>query len=242
MQMQTERLDDVLSMSPLVARGTFDLGNRQVIRSASKHSLFSLSPTLDPNANAHGAALNGPATASISANTTATANATANAAASAAGGQSKNTATTTSSTTAATTAKPKEALKLFSPAATAAVASKYQAQQRRQEQQQRRGGAAGGGGHGRGGGGGGGGIAGGIGDRPAVNRQFTLPDVYKPHLFSVKNSERELWMHADSLADKELWIKAILDATETPVSIRLCYSGFTVHCVQIVTGGSVDYL
>jgi serine/threonine protein kinase len=50
-------------------------------------------------------------------------------------------------------------------------------------------------------------------------RKFTLPEVNKPHLFSLKNSERELWLHADSEKERLAWvtaIKKILDKHNKP--------------------------
>lgn len=40
-------------------------------------------------------------------------------------------------------------------------------------------------------------------------KRFTLPSVNKPHLFALKNSERELWLHADNAETRAEWVQAI---------------------------------
>jgi len=40
--------------------------------------------------------------------------------------------------------------------------------------------------------------------------QFTLPTTFHRHLFALKNSERELWMKADSKEEQLKWVEAIL--------------------------------
>ena len=40
-------------------------------------------------------------------------------------------------------------------------------------------------------------------------RNFTLPSSHRPNLFAIKNSERELWLQADSTATRREWVAAI---------------------------------
>ena len=40
-------------------------------------------------------------------------------------------------------------------------------------------------------------------------RNFTLPSSHRPNLFAIKNSERELWLQADSAATRREWVAAI---------------------------------
>lgn len=40
-------------------------------------------------------------------------------------------------------------------------------------------------------------------------KRFTLPTVNKPHLFALKNSERELWLHAENAETRLEWVKAV---------------------------------
>ena len=40
-------------------------------------------------------------------------------------------------------------------------------------------------------------------------KRFTLPLVNKPHLFALKNSERELWLHAENTETRLEWVQAI---------------------------------
>jgi hypothetical protein len=40
-------------------------------------------------------------------------------------------------------------------------------------------------------------------------KRFTLPSVNKPHLFALKNSERELWLHAENTETRLEWVNAI---------------------------------
>lgn len=40
-------------------------------------------------------------------------------------------------------------------------------------------------------------------------KRFTLPTVNKPHLFALKNSERELWLHAENTETRLEWVQAI---------------------------------
>lgn len=40
-------------------------------------------------------------------------------------------------------------------------------------------------------------------------KRFTLPSINKPHLFALKNSERELWLHADCTETRLEWVQAI---------------------------------
>ena len=40
-------------------------------------------------------------------------------------------------------------------------------------------------------------------------RNFTLPSSHRSNLFAIKNSERELWLQADSTANRREWVAAI---------------------------------
>ena len=40
-------------------------------------------------------------------------------------------------------------------------------------------------------------------------RNFTLPSSHRPNLFAIKNSERELWLQADTAASRKEWVAAI---------------------------------
>jgi len=42
-------------------------------------------------------------------------------------------------------------------------------------------------------------------------KRFTLPSVNKPHLFAIKNSERELWLHAEAAETRRDWVQAVRD-------------------------------
>jgi hypothetical protein len=44
---------------------------------------------------------------------------------------------------------------------------------------------------------------------PGARPAFTLPSVNKPHLFALKNSERELWLHAENSETRMEWVQAI---------------------------------
>jgi len=40
-------------------------------------------------------------------------------------------------------------------------------------------------------------------------RNFTLPSSHRPNLFAIKNSERELWLQADTATTRREWVSAI---------------------------------
>jgi len=53
------------------------------------------------------------------------------------------------------------------------------------------------------------GLGGGGGGLEEKNPAFTLPTINKPHLFALKNSERELWLHAENAETRLEWVQAI---------------------------------
>lgn len=42
-----------------------------------------------------------------------------------------------------------------------------------------------------------------------IHRRFTLPSEFKPHMFALKNSDRELWIHTKSTVDRARWVSKI---------------------------------
>jgi tRNA A-37 threonylcarbamoyl transferase component Bud32 len=41
---------------------------------------------------------------------------------------------------------------------------------------------------------------------------FTLPNQFKPHMFALKNPDRELWLHCDEAKERVAWVSAIRES------------------------------